>query len=51
MKNRNMLLQIHKDTLPMNKTITEKITKVRPIERKVKSEGIDEIHIINYKRR
>ena len=49
-KKRNMLLKIHKDTLPMYQTITKKITKEWTLERKIRAEGIDEHKIINYKR-
>ena len=49
-KKRNMLLKIHRDTLPIYQTITKKITKERTIERKIRAEGIDENNIINYKR-
>ena len=35
----------------MYQTITNKITKERTIERKIRAEGIDENNIINYKKR
>ena len=50
-KKRNMLLKIHKDTLPMYQTITNKITKEQTIERKIKAEGNDEHNIIEFKRK
>ena len=53
-KKRNMLLKIHKDTNPFSsgyQTITNKITKERTVERKIRAEGIDENNIINYKKR
>ena len=44
-----MLLKVHKDTIPTtnNKTITQKITKEKTIERKLKSDGVDEKIYIN----
>ena len=48
-----MLLKVHKDTIPTtnNKTITQKITKEKTIERKLKSDGVDEkIYIFNKKK-
>ena len=50
-KKRNMLLKIHRDTLPMYQTITKKITKERTIERKIKAEGIEGYNIIEFKRK
>jgi len=46
-----MLLKIHRDTLPMYQTITNKITKEQTIERKIRAEGIDEHNIIEFKRK
>ena len=52
-KKRDMLLKVHKDTIPTtnNKTITQKITKEKTIERKLKSDGVDEKNILTTKRR
>ena len=48
-----MLLKVHKDTIPTtnNKTITQKITKEKTIERKLKSDGVEEKNILTTKRR
>ena len=52
-KMRDMLLKVHKDTIPTtnNKTITQKITNEKTIERKLKSDGVDEKNIVTTKRR
>ena len=50
-KKRDMLLKVHKDTVGSKNTITQKITKEKSIERKLKSEGVDETNILTTKRR
>ena len=52
-KMRDMLLKVQKDTIPTtnNKTITQKITKEKTIERKLKADGVDEKNILTTKRR
>ena len=52
-KKRDMLLKVHKDTIPNtnNKTITQQVTKEKTIERKIRNEGIDEKNILTSKRR
>ena len=52
-KKRDMLLKVHKDTIPNanNKTITQRVTKEKTIERKIRNEGIDEKNILTSKRR
>ena len=49
----DQLLKVHKDTLPNtnNKTITQKITKEKTIERKLKEYGMDEKNILTTTRR
>ena len=48
-----MLLKVHKDTIPNtnNKTITQKITKEKTIERKLKENGMDEKNRVTTKSR
>ena len=46
-----MQLKVHKNTISRNQTITQKVTKEKNIERKLKSEGVDENNIITTRRR
>ena len=47
----NLLLKVHKDTKGSSHTITQKVTKEKATDRKLKIEGIDERNILNTKRR